>query len=255
MQRRNEQSSPVSTALLRPTPRQVRLNSSGRTMVIVAAALIIGGSWGGVEIYSRAKLSEGQVRLFASEAITTGAEVVRVQRRGGGNDRRSTVHYRYAVGSQQHTGATTVRRQDRDRYANGSQVAVRYLASKPGASWMEGYAPRRQPIWPAFVVAASCALSALTMVMLIRRQSNLLTYGRPAIAVVTKLEKKRSDKGTYWRVHYEWTLLSGAKRRGHYRHGNKNVPPVGTTIPIVYDRDQPARNSTYPLSLVALSEK
>ena len=89
--------------------------------------------------------------------------------------------------------------------------------------------------------------------MLIRRQSYLLMYGRPAIAVVTKVEKKRSDKGTYWRVHYEWTLLSGAKRRGRYKHGKKEPPAVGTTIPIVYDRDQPARNSRYPLSLVALT--
>lgn len=240
---------------MRPTPRHVRLNSSGVTMMVVAAALIIAGVWGGVEIYRRAQLSARQATLFASEAITTDADVVRVQRRGGGNDRRSTVHYRYVAGGQEYFGATTVRRQDRDRYVDGSQVAVQYLASEPGTSWMEGYVPRPDPIWPAFVVLGSCALSALTIVLLVRRQSNLLTYGRPSTAVVTKVEKKRSDKGTYWRVHYEWTLLSGAKRKGQYKHGKKEPPPVGTPIPIVYDRDQPSRNSRYPLSLVAVSEK
>lgn len=254
MQRRSAQNNPASAAaLLRSTPRQVRLNTSGVIMMIVAAALVIGGVWGGMELYRRAKLSERQVALLASEAITTDAEVIRVQRRGGGNDRRSTVHYRYVVGDREHSGATTVRRAERDRYVPGSQIAVRYLSSEPGTSWMEGYAPRRQPIWPAFVVPASCAVSALTIALLIRRQSNLLTHGRPAAAVVTKVEKKRSDKGTYWRVHYEWTLLSGAKRTGHYKHGKKDPPPVGATIPIVYDRDQPARNSRYPLSLVALT--
>jgi hypothetical protein len=254
MQRRSEPSnSTLPRPLLQSTPRQVRPNGCGIFVLIISATLILGGIWGGVEISRRAELSERHVALFASEAITTGAKVVRVQRRGGGNDRRSTVHYRYVVGDREHSGATTVRRADRDRYVPASQIAVRYLSSEPGTSWMEGYAPRRQPIWPAFVVPASCALSALAMMLLVRRQSNLLTYGRPAVAVVTKVEKKRTDKGTVWRVHYEWTLLSGAKRRGRYKHGKKEPPAVGTTIPIVYDRDQPARNSRYPLSLVALT--
>jgi hypothetical protein len=94
------------------------------------------------------------------------------------------------------------------------------------------------------MVAVACPLA------LIRRQRRLLTYGRGAVAVITGVEKKRSDKGTYWKVHYEWTLLSGAKRTGHYKHGKKQPPAIGTTIPIVYDRDQPSHHSKYPLSLV-----
>ena len=108
---------------------------------------------------------------------------------------------------------------------------------------MDSYAPERQPIWPTFLVPATCIVTALMLVTLVRRQSHLLTYGRPALGVITKVEKKRSDKGTVWRVHYEWTLLSGAKRKGRYTHGKKEPPALRTTIPIVYDRDQPARNS------------
>jgi hypothetical protein len=244
----------MPAALMRPTPRHVQLNRCGIFVAILSAALIIGGVWGGTEMYRQAKLSERHIALFASESISTTARVVRVQRRGGGNDRRSTVHYRYGAGDREHDGATTVRRVDRDRYVAGSQIAVRYLRSEPHSSWMEGYAPQVAAMWPAFVFPAAAVVGALLLVAQIRRQTFLLSYGRPALAVVTKVEKKRSDKGTYWRVHYEWTLLSGGKRQGRYNHGKKQAPAVGSTIPIVYDRDQPPRHSKYPLSLVAVSE-
>jgi hypothetical protein len=239
---------------MRATPRYVRLSGAGIVVLIVAASLILGALLGGVEFYRRAKLADRHVALFASEGISTGARVVRVQRRGGGNDRRSTVHYRYVVGDREHAGETTVRRVDRDRYEAGSRMAVRYLSSEPHTSWMEGYPPQHRPIWPGFVFPAAAIFGALAMAALIRRQTFLLTYGRPAVATVTKVEKKRSDKGTFWRVHYEWTLLSGGKRQGRYNHGKKQPPEVGATIPIVYDRDQPVRHNRYPLSLVALSE-
>ena len=91
---------------------------------------------------------------------------------------------------------------------------------------------------------AGCA--ALALIQAVRRQSNLLAYGRPAMATVTKVEKKKTDEGTVWMVHYEWTTLSGATRTGKYHHGKKQVPAVGALIPIVYDRDNSFRHSKLP---------
>ena len=252
MPRRSERSeSALPPPLLQPTPRQVRLNGSGIAVLIVSVALIAGGLWGGMEIYRRAAASARRVALFASEGTPTNADVVRVQqRRGEGNRRTSTVHYRYVVGDREHEGATTVRRADRDRYVAGSSIVVRYLSSEPQTSWMEGYEPSRQPVWPAFIVVVACLGAAIAIVRHVRSQMHLLEYGRAAVGVVTRVEKKRSDKGTYWRVHYEWTLMSGAKRQGRYNHGKKQSPPIGTAVPILYDRDQPSRNRRYPLPLV-----
>jgi hypothetical protein len=86
------------------------LPGCGIFVLALLAALILGGLWGGTEIYRRANLSERHAALFASEGISTAARVVRVQRRGGGNDRRSTLHYRYVGGDREYAGATTVRR-------------------------------------------------------------------------------------------------------------------------------------------------
>jgi len=219
------------------------------------ALLVIGGAWGGMEIHNDAKASQQRSDLAESEAASISANVVQVRRRGGGDDRRSVIHYRYVAGGQPHTGATQVRRQDRDRYAVGSDVRVSYLPTEHGVSWMDGYPPRRRPVWPAFAVPLGCMIAAFGIVFAIRRQSHLVTYGRPALALVTKVEKRSSDKSTYWRVHYEWTLLSGGKHQGKYSHGKKNPPAVGTSMPIVYDRDQPTRHSKYPLSMVVVSRQ
>jgi hypothetical protein len=71
-----------------------------------------------------------------------------------------------------YAGATTVRRQERDRYVPGSTVNVRYLASEPASSWMEGYLPRRTPVWPSFVLAPASVFGAWLLIHLIRRQSS-----------------------------------------------------------------------------------
>jgi uncharacterized protein DUF3592 len=106
--------------------------------------------------------------------------------------------------------------------------------------------------WTALFVGIGSVVLALGVFRLIRRQWSLLEYGRPAAAVVTSVQKKRDDNGTYWRVHYEWTLLSGAKRQGRYTHRKKPPPVPGARVAIVYDRDQPQRSRRYPFALVRL---
>ena len=245
-------SSAIPAALLRPTPRDVRLNVSGSMLAIVCLALAIGGLWAGVESYRLAKRSDRHVARFASEAVTVQARVVRTRQRGD-NNRRTTVDYEYAVGNTSYEGTATVGGPRQERYVTGSNVEVTYLASEPAASWMDGRTPSRRPVWPAFAIPAAALLSGAILLWVIGVQKNLLSNGRSTGAVVTKAEKKRSDHGTTWQVEYKWTLLSGATRTGKYHHGGKHPPLVGSMIPIVYDRDQPSRNRRYPLSLVRVA--
>ena len=74
------------------------------------------------------------------------------------------------------------------------------------------------------------------------------------MAMVTKVEKKRTDNGTVWRVHYEWTTMSGATRTGKYNHSRKNPPAVGELFPIVCDRDNTFRHSKFPMPLVRVAD-
>ncbi len=195
----------MPAALLKPAPRHVRVNASGGMMLIVAAALVVIGGWGGSELQAGADVAARHVRLFASERVLTEGDVVQLRKRGGDDDHRVTAHYRYAVHGRELTGHTTLRREDRDKYAVGSPVAVWYLATETEASWLDGYSPRPEPGWPGTVVAIVCGLSGIALTAAVRRQSKLLSYGRSAMATVTKVEKKKTGEGTVWRVHYEWT--------------------------------------------------
>lgn len=253
MQRRSaHDSSELPPALLKATPRDVRVNALGGTLLFIAGALVIAGMWGGVELSRRAETAARHVGLFASERIVTAGEVVRLRRRGGRNDARVTVHYNYIASGRELGGTTALRRDERDRYAVGSPIAVWYLPSEPEISWLDGYSPRPMAIWPATAVPLACGVAALALIWTVRRQSNLLAYGRPAMATVTKVDKKRTDKGTIWVVHYEFTTMSGATRTGKYNHPKKHLPAVGAMAPIVYDRDNTFRHSRYPMGFVTL---
>ena len=246
-------SSELPPALLTSTPRQVRIAPRGAALMIVAAALVAVGMWGAVELRRRAETAERHVQLFGSERLLAAGDVIRLRKRGDDDDDRVTAHYRYIARGRELMGATTLRRGERNRYAVGSTVGVWYLPSEPDASWLDGYQPRQQPYWPATAVPLACGVAAFAMILVVRRQWNLLESGRPTLATVTKIDKKRSDHGTYWVVHYEWSTLNGATRLGKYRHGSKRtVPSVGEVMPILYDRDNTFRSRKYPMTFVTV---
>ena len=255
MQKRSAlDSSELPPVLLRSTPRDVRVSSTGGVLLVVAAMLVVGGIWGAVELNRRAQTAARHRGLFASERIVTAGEVVQLRKRGGDDDARLTAHYTYVAAGREFRGATALRRDERNRYAVGSPIAVWYLKSEPEASWLHGHAPRPMASWPATAVPLACGVAAMAVILLVRRQWNLLAYGRPAIARVTKVDTKKSDKGTIWVVHYEFTAISGAKRTGKYNQGKKDLPAVGTMIPIVYHRDNTFRHSKYPMRFVSVRE-
>ena len=223
-------------------------------MLLVAAALVAVGIWGGIQLRRRAETAERRVGLFASERVVTAGDVVQLRKRGDDDNDRIVAHYRYAARGRELSGQTTLRRGEREKYAVGSPVGVWYLPTEPEASWLDGYSPRREASWPATVVPLGCGVSAMTLIFLVRRQSNLLAFGRPAMATVTKVEKTRSDEGKSWMVHYEWTTLSGGTGTGKYSHGKKDVPALGAVMPIVYDRDNTFRHSRYPMRFVRIDD-
>jgi hypothetical protein len=232
----------------------VGITLNGQLMLMIAAMLVIGGTWGGVELNRRADTAARYVSAFASERRLAAGDITQLRTRGGDDESRITAHYRYTAGGTELTGATPLRRGDANRFAVGSPVGVWYLPSEPAMSWLDGYAPRPMAGWPATALPVACGVAAMAMFLFVRRQSNLLAYGRATIATVTKVEKKRTDKGTIWVVHYEFTTMSGATRAGKYTQGKTNLPAVGATVPIIYDRDNTFRHSRYPMPFVRVKE-
>lgn len=102
-------------------------------------------------------------------------------------------------------------------------------------------------MWVAPLAAAGLGLGASLCLLAIRRQRRFLEDGRAAPARVTK--HKLTKDGC--KFYYEFPLLSGATALGQGGPA-KHPPAVGTTLCILYDADDPKRNTPYPLSLVKL---
>jgi hypothetical protein len=221
--------------------------------VVTILACLCGAGWSGYWFYTRAKADEARALQYAAGSVATQGEILDIQRRGG-EKRRLTIRYRYEAGDRSYDTRVTVRIGDRNPFHVGSRVAVRYLRSRPEITWIEGRAPRATPMWPAYTIPPLLVLSAAGLVLLIRRQMGLLEEGRATLATVTKTEALKNAESKTWRVWYEWTVLSGAVRTGRYDLAQSEPPHVGSTVALVYDRDDPRRHVRYPVSLVRLAE-
>jgi hypothetical protein len=84
------------------------------------------------------------------------------------------------------------------------------------------------------------------LLIYIRGQVSLLSEARPAPAVVTHYTD--APHGTKV-PHYEFPLLYGSFAKGQAAASNK-PPKIGTTLCVVYDRENPRRNRPYPMALV-----
>ena len=237
---------------LPPTPRTTKLSSAGAVLALACVAAIVGGIWGGMSLHHQAMASQRRTALAGNATTSVLGRVTRVQLQGGDDDRRTVVHYEYLVNGHAYRGSTRLRRRESHAFVAGGPIAVSYVIADPSVGWMEGRPPRRFPAWPAYLVPSAALLGSAVAFALLGRQRRLLADGRLAIATITRIDKKRSDKGSYWRVEYQWRLLSGATRRAHYHHSRKQPPAIGTHLPIIYDRDNPRRQRRYPLPLVGL---
>lgn len=255
MQRRSAlDSSALPAVLLKSTPRPVGVNASGGLMYFAAAALVAAGIWGGITLNERAQTAARHVELFEAERTLAAGDIIQLRKRGGDDEHRITAYYRYSARGRELTGSFSLRRSENDKFAVGSPVGVWYLPSEPEVNWLDGYAPRPRAAWPAAVVPLGCTLAAAALMAVVRRQANLLAYGRATMGTVTRIEKKRTDKGTFWMVHYDFQTMSGATRSGKYNHGKKDLPAIGATIPIVYDRDNTSRHAKFPMSFVRVRQ-
>lgn len=240
------------------TPRATRLSSAGMVVAIACVAAISGGIWGGMSLYQHASTSRRHAALAGTAKTPVIGRVTAVELRGDDeddeDDTRAVVRYEYVVDGRSYRGSSRLRPREPHAFVAGGPIALAYITSEPSVGWMEGHPPQPYPMWPAYLVPSAALIGSAIAFALLQRQRRLLTDGRLAVATITRVDKKRSDKGTYWRVEYQWQLLSGATRTAHYSHSRKDPPAIGEQLPIIYDRDAPQRQRRYPLPLVTLRE-
>jgi len=110
--------------------------------------------------------------------------------------------------------------------------------------------PASTSVWLAPLVGGvSLFIGALCRVVLLTER-RLLSEGRAAPAVVTKVTKPHGN--SHGMIAYDVLLPGGGVRSAMSASGSK-PPAVGSVICIVYDPERPRRTLRYPPSLVRLA--
>ncbi len=224
--------------------REVQLSGGGKALAALGFLLAAGAVAALVGLQTLVRAEMREIELLRAHGIETTGQVVRIIR-----DQEKKSSYRLVYGFQVGEAAYDRRVQVTAATARGlpvgSSLAVRYLPSDPAINYPSGWRQKTMPAWlPPLAGLGLLALSWLPAHAL-RSQRRLLAEGRPAPAVVTRHHKDQHGVT----IHYEFPLLSGARCAG--KSGPMKKPPeIGSQICIIYDPDQPSRNSKYPFSLV-----
>ena len=133
-------------------------------------------------------------------------------------------------------------------------------ASSLSASAASSAVAYGMPLWLAWGWRACLwlLLAAIIGLVRFRRQSHLLRYGRPAVAIVKGVNTpwwynfRGGNRRTRWRrIQCEVRLLNGRVSTLNLDIRNE-IPEEGTEVIVVYDRDQPERAILYPQQVVQI---
>jgi hypothetical protein len=222
--------------------RPVRLRAAGIALAVLGVIFLIAAPVLAMVIANQSNRAAQRQRLLNERGVDATAVITRVWRDGGEDDRHM-VSYRFDAGDGKAEAPARIWKS----LKAGGPLAIRYVPGRPQINHPAAWAVSRAPMLLAYLVGAILWMPAMVFVILIRKQMRLLSEGRPAPGVVTRI--KRSDKAVT--VYYDFKLLSGASMKGRSSGGRRLA--VGSPCCVLYDPENPKRSAIYPLSLVKLA--
>ena len=241
--------------LEQPLPRRIRLNGSGITYCVLAvAAVLFGLGLAGRVIRDelrRQARNESLARRLTTEGLETEATVTRLSTGLG-----HVVNYDYTVDGQNHSRGAFISADHWQSLQVGSPLTIRYLPSDPKEAYPESDPPNSQTHWSVVLSMAGMILLfmwsfAAIYLSSIPPQRRLLARGYTARGVVTRCDagSKGRMSGYFW--YYDFSLPDGTACQGKAFRGSQLAE--GSAVTVLYDPNQPRRNSLYPMRMVRLA--
>ena len=231
--------------LTRSGPRSIGFSTTGKAVVGVAVLLLIGGIFLAAWLGGMSRRQAAERRLLDEQGRDLDAAITRLWR-SDDKEQAPMVAYTFDWEGHGYKGKGSLPLRVWRRLTVDSPLPVRFLPSRPQLNRPVDSRSRPLPFWVAILLGTIASAAGGLLIFAIRRQMALLLDGRPAPGVITSVT--RGPEGKKF-VHYQFRVLSGSTVKGKW--GPTHRPkPLGTTLCIVYDRDNPSRNSTYPMSLV-----
>jgi hypothetical protein len=241
--------------LLRSTPRSVSLTWLGIVLSCLAVLLLGGGAFLGPWLFVQAGRDQALLERMAVEGAVTGG-TVRSIGLAHGEDNHRKITFRYEVNGKSYDTSTTVGSNAAKGLQEAGGVQVRYLATDPSRSWIVGHEPQRTPVWVSPLAGLGMMVGPALIFFQLKRQRSLLTEGRPAVGVTTRIGWAggyHDGEGKY-RARYQFRAQDGQTYKGSFRGSKRGCGAVGDSITVLYDADNPKRSTRYPMQFVRIAE-
>jgi hypothetical protein len=226
--------------------RTVGLTGGGIALMVLAAALFLGGIAAGIAISRQSHAETANRDLLSTQGKDAEAVITRLWH-SADKDNRSMVTYRFEVEGRIYSKSVTASRSLWKTMVVGAPLAVRFVPFNPTINRPRGWEESVAPAWLPYLVGLMLAGISAGLVFIVRRQMHLLSEGRPAPAVVTRYSSAQHGQKN---IHFEFALLGGGMAKGRSGPVRKPLPAIGATVCVIYDRDNPSRNAVYPFDLV-----
>jgi hypothetical protein len=234
--------------------REIRLTQDGKGLVMAAIFLTGGALVAAIILSAVIAVQTREARLLREEGVVTEGQITRLWR-DRDKSRQPRLAYTYTSQERAYERTAKVSLRLWTSLRVGSTLAVRYVPSDPEISVPFDRERDVLPLWLPIAVVFGLGPIGFLIILPLRKQRRLLSEGRVAPGLVThqgKLRRGSHGKALGSRIDYEFSLLSGAVARGH-AGPVKNPPEVGSVIPVLYEAEEPAQNTVYPLQLVRLA--
>jgi hypothetical protein len=222
-----------------PTPRTVRMTSTGVTTLAYVAFLfaltLAGVIWFGLqatnELENRAALRRGSVE-------TTG-EITRLYY--AGKNTKQWVQYTFPVDGTFYTGKAMVPDMLSSAFQQHHFLEIRYLPGNPAVNHPSAWEETTSSSFTPFILPAVPLIVAIFLLTGFPAQRQLLSEGTPASAAITECSRGRNC----FQLKYEFHTGDGVAANGSSVSDTPMKP--GVQVRILYLPQNPRRNQTYPL--------
>jgi hypothetical protein len=214
--------------------------------------VIVGGVAGSASVAAESRRQQAEARRILAEGQEAEGAVTRLWW-SGGKSASDGVDYRFTADGREYHGSAKIARRRWNSLEAGGPIAVRYLPSGPAHNYPSGDPPDVMPSWGAFLLGFVCAALGARWLFPVWRAWRYLARGRPAPAVVTRVETRgAARRGAANKISYEFPLPGGGTCRR--RCGVNSSPPLeGSVICVLCDPDNPHRHIRYPSGLVKVA--
>lgn len=226
--------------------RPVRLSGKGKVFVALAVLLPVFGILMSAFLYRQGAQQMLQRQRLATEGVPAQATITRLWRTGGKNE-TWRVRYQYTVDGRTLEQSHDAPRRIWQTLATGDAIPIRYIPSAPEISHPTAWAVNVMPQWVPFLTGGIFLPLGVLFWWEIRQEWLLLSEGKAAPGIVTSV---RRNKQVHAR--YDFAPFEGSIRRGRSDVCRTNIPSVGQMVTILYDPDNPRRNTMYPTKMVRL---